>query len=79
MPATVVVANMRSNVPMIDSTDESLMLMTSSLERPGIEYLMPCGNTTLAIACHCDRPSERAASAWPLSTDSMPPRSTSIM
>jgi hypothetical protein len=44
-----------------------------------MEFLMPCGKTTLLMACHCERPSERAASVWPGSTASMPPRRTSIM
>ena len=48
---------------MTESTDESLMLMMSSLVSAGIAFLIPWGNTTLRMACHCDRPSERAASA----------------
>ena len=79
MPATEVVAYIRSNTPMTESTEESLMLMMNSLDMAGIAFFTPCGNTTLRIACHCESPRLRAASVCPASIASMDARRTSAM
>ena len=77
MPLTLLVANIRSMQPMTDSTEESLMLMMNSLPMAGMEFFTAWGKTTFSMACQPVMPRERAASVWPASTDSMPPRSTS--
>ena len=50
-----------------------------SLPVGGTITRIACGRTIRRIVCARDRPSARAASRWPGSTDCMPPRTISAM
>ena len=52
-------------------------MVTTSLARAGRTFFTAWGRTTSFMACHWDRPRERAASVCPLSTARMPARKIS--
>ena len=61
------------------STLESLMLTMNSLPTDGRILRMACGRTTVVIVCQWVMPMACAASNWPLSTETMPPRMISAI
>ena len=73
----VLAANIISAMPSTEQMEDSLTMVTSSLASAGSTFLMAWGSTTRRMDCQLLRPSERAASIWPLSTARIPARKIS--
>jgi hypothetical protein len=61
------------------SSEVVLSMLLNSLPSGGTITRAACGSTTRRMPSLCGIPSERAASIWPLSTESMPARTISLM
>ena len=67
----------RSGTAIVDTSEVFLSWVMDWLTNGGIIRLIACGRITLRIIAQRRRPSARAASHWPGSIETMPPRKIS--
>jgi hypothetical protein len=72
-------APVRSYMLTTVTSEVSMKVESRLFTKLGMTSTSACGRTTRRWICHQERPSEAAASTWPLGRAWSPPRTTSAM